>query len=72
MKKFCIVFVIFLFFLATPAQAVLTEQQMLEQEAKWQAELKTTEEDIAKWESILNQTKQSTASLERDASVLQA
>lgn len=59
--------------LATPASAQqMTEQQIQEQEAKWRAELEATEKEIAQWEGILKQTKQGTASLERDASVLQA
>jgi len=77
-KKYRFFIVIFFFFLATsclllatPAIA-LTESEINAQEAKWRDELKATEEDIAKWESILSQTKQGTASLERDASILQA
>ncbi len=59
--------------LATSASAQqMTEQQIQEQEAKWRAELEATEKEIAQWEGILKQTKQGTASLERDASVLQA
>ncbi|MCL5795233.1 MAG: hypothetical protein M1338_02655, partial [Patescibacteria group bacterium] len=69
---------IFFFFLAASCLllatnvSALTESEIAAQEAKWKEELKATEEDIAKWESILGQTKQGTASLERDASVLQA
>ncbi len=73
-------FVIFSFFLATSylllttnsAYAELTEAQIQEQEAKWRAELEATEKEIAQWETVLKTTKQGTASLERDASVLQA
>jgi membrane-bound lytic murein transglycosylase B len=50
----------------------LTEQQIAEQEARWRAELEATEKEIAEWESVLSQTKTGTASLERDAAVLQA
>lgn len=50
----------------------MTEQQIQEQEAKWRLELAATEKEIAEWENVLKQTKQGTASLERDASVLQA
>src|SRR3989344_2016122 len=56
----------------TSVSAQMTEQQIQEQEAKWRAELAATEKEIAEWENILKQTKQGTASLERDASVLQA
>lgn len=73
-------FVIFSFFLATSylllsadsTYAQLTEAQIQEQEAKWRAELEATEKEIAQWETVLKTTKQGTASLERDASVLQA
>ncbi len=73
-------FVIFSFFLATSylllttnsAYAELTEAQIQEQEAKWRAELEATEKEIAQWETVLKTTKQGTASLERDASLLQA
>lgn len=54
------------------AQSQMTEQQIQEQEAKWRAELAATEKEIAEWENVLKQTKQGTASLERDASILQA
>lgn len=61
------------FLLFTPISAQqLTEQQIQEQEAKWRAELEATEKEIAQWEEILRQTKRGTASLERDALVLQA
>ena len=50
----------------------MTEQQIQEQEAKWRAELEATEKEIAQWESVLNTSKKGTASLERDASILQA
>lgn len=54
------------------AYAELTEAQKAEQEAKWRAELEATEKEIAGWENVLKSTKQGTASLERDASILQA
>ncbi len=44
----------------------------VEQEAQWRAELAATEADIAKWQAILDSTKQDTASLKRDAAVLNA
>jgi membrane-bound lytic murein transglycosylase B len=50
----------------------LTEAEIQAQEAKWRAELEATEKEIAEWEGILKSTKQGTASLERDAAVLQA
>lgn len=43
-----------------------------EQEAQWRAELAETEKDIAKWQDILNNTKQGTASLQKDAAILNA
>ena len=36
-----------------------------EQEAQWQAELATTEADIAKWQSVLDSTKANTKSLQQ-------
>jgi membrane-bound lytic murein transglycosylase B len=60
-------------FLIAPAHSIaLTEQQIAAQEAQWRAELEATEKEIAQWESVLSQTKTGTASLERDAAVLQA
>ncbi len=50
----------------------LTEAEIQAQEAKWRAELEATEKEIAQWEAVLKASKQGTASLERDASVLQA
>lgn len=43
-----------------------------EQEAQWRAELQQTEQDIAKWQAILDNTKQGTASLQKEAAVLNA
>ncbi len=43
-----------------------------EQQAQWQAELTSTEADIAKWQAILDTTKKGTASLQHDADVLNA
>jgi len=57
--------------LATPALA-LTESEIQAQEAKWRSELEATEKEIATWENMLNNTKKGTASLERDANILQA
>jgi membrane-bound lytic murein transglycosylase B len=48
----------------TPEQA--------DQEAKWRAELEQTEKDIAKWQDILNNTKRGTASLQKEADILNA
>jgi len=78
MKKYrYIVFVSFfsiVYFLSATifANAQLTESQIQEQEAKWKIELQATEKEIAEWENILSKTKQGTASLERDANILQA
>ncbi|MEK7116682.1 MAG: hypothetical protein AAB837_00775 [Patescibacteria group bacterium] len=76
MKKCSFIFIftiIFNFqFLVFNFAYALTEQQIAEQEAKWRSELETTEKEIAQWESVLSQTKKGTASLERDAVILQA
>lgn len=58
--------------LASSVSAQMTEAEIQEQEAKWRAELEATEREIAQWEAVLKETKQGTASLERDAKVLQA
>lgn len=79
-SKYKFFVVVFSFFLATScwllaatvANAQMTEAQIAEQEAKWRAELAATEKEIAEWESVLSQTKKGTASLERDAAILQA
>lgn len=68
----CLCFSIYHILFATNANAQMTEQQIREQEAIWQADLKRTEQEIAEWEAILKNTKQGTATLERDAKVLQA
>lgn len=52
--------------------AQMSEAQIAEQEARWRAELEATEKEIAQWEKVLSETKKGTASLERDASILQA
>src|SRR3989344_313513 len=54
------------------AHAQMSEAEKQAQEAKWRAELEATEKEIAGWEAVLNTTKQGTASLQRDANVLQA
>src|SRR3989344_384018 len=61
-------------FLLAPlySHAQMSEAEKQAQEAKWRAELEATEKEIAGWEAVLNTTKQGTASLQRDASVLQA
>ena len=43
-----------------------------EQEAIWRTELEQTEKDIAKWQEILNNTKKGTASLQKEADILNA
>jgi membrane-bound lytic murein transglycosylase B len=57
---------------AVPASAQMTDAQKADQEAKWRAELAATEKEIAEWQSVLDQTKTGTASLQRDAAILQA
>ncbi len=58
--------------LTTEVSAQLSEAQIQEQERVWRAELEKTEKEIAEWEAVLKSTKQGTASLERDAKILQA
>ncbi len=73
--RFFILFFAFLYCLSSinfVSAQQLSEAQIQEQEAKWREELAATEKEIAQWESVLKQTKQGTASLERDASALQA
>lgn len=49
-----------------------TSASVAEQEAKWRVELEETEKEIAKWQQILNNTKQGTASLQKEAQILNA
>jgi len=49
-----------------------TPEEIAAQEAQWRAELAATEADIAKWQEILNNTKRGTASLQREADILNA
>ena len=63
-------FVLFFFLSVLPSiSSGITKE---EQEAIWREELAQTEADIAKWQSILDSTKQGTASLQKDAAVLNA
>lgn len=72
--------VIFLFFvlvfnlayIPNVSDAQMTEAEIQAQEAKWRAELEATEKEIAEWEAVLRTSKQGTASLQRDAQILQA
>src|SRR3989344_432370 len=72
----CMCFCVFLassfLILASNVSAELTEAQIQEQERVWRAELEKTEKEIAEWENVLKTTKQGTASLQRDAQILQA
>src|SRR3989344_5853151 len=54
------------------SHAQMSESEKQAQEAKWREELAATEKEIAQWETVLSTTKQGTASLQRDASILQA
>lgn len=51
-------------FAQTPDQAA--------QRAQWEAELQSTEADIAKWQAILDSSKKNTASLQNEAAILTA
>lgn len=73
--RFVVLFLVFTCaFLLVPSHsfAELSEAEIQTQEAKWRLELAATEKEIAEWENILKQTKTGTASLERDANILQA
>ncbi len=75
--KYCRLFLFFLSIISIYSFSInnasaLTEEEIRNQEAKWRAELAATEEEIKKWEEVLSTSKKGTASLERDASVLQA
>jgi len=73
MKKIVFVLILNLFFFQSfNLVYALTESEIAAQEAKWRVELQATEKEIAEWEGVLNQTKKGTASLQRDASILQA
>lgn len=58
--------------LPSVAFAQQTPEQIAAQEAQWKAELEATEKDIAKWQEILNNTKKGTASLQKEADILNA
>ena len=78
MKKYGFIFAIFLFFAVISFDvfnikvSAMTEKEKDAQEAQWQAELTATEKEIVEWQNVLDKTQQGTASLQRDASVLQA
>jgi membrane-bound lytic murein transglycosylase B len=54
------------------AQAQVTNESVEQRQARLQAELDQTEKDIAQWQSILTQKKGETASIQRDADILNA
>ncbi len=54
------------------ALAQKSPEEIAAQEAQWKAELAATEADIAKWQDILSNTKKGTASLQKEAAVLNA
>ena len=62
-------FLLFLFSFQVNGVFALTQA---EQEVEWRAELAETEKDIAKWQSILDSTKANTASLQKEAALLNA
>ncbi|MEY4602407.1 MAG: hypothetical protein RL292_348 [Candidatus Parcubacteria bacterium] len=76
--KFKYIFIVFLclfsFSLVSPAVlfAQKSPEEIAAQEAQWKAELAATEADIAKWQDILNNTKKGTASLQKEANILNA
>jgi septal ring factor EnvC (AmiA/AmiB activator) len=75
--RFFVLLQIFLFSILLSASLAIpthraTALTQAEQEAEWRSELAQTEADIAKWQAILDGTKANTASLQRDAAVLNA
>ena len=54
---------------ASTSSATLTPEQ---QKAEWESELAATNADIAKWQAILDSSKKDTASLQQQATVLNA
>lgn len=71
---YIVFFCLFLFSIMVPLSvgAQQTPEQIAAQEAQWKAELEATEKDIAKWQDILNNTKKGTASLQKEADMLNA
>jgi len=67
-KRFLFVFLVLFFIFGSSAYSITRE----EQEAIWRAELAATEKEIAEWQSVLSETKKGTASLEKEAAVLNA
>jgi peptidoglycan hydrolase CwlO-like protein len=49
-----------------------TPDEIAAQQAQWRIELAQTEADIVKWQEILNTTKKGTASLQKEAAILNA
>ena len=68
----CFCFLVCIVIVPNKTNAQTTISEAASQEARWRAELAETEREIARWEAILNQTRRGTASLQRDASILQA
>lgn len=54
------------------AHAQVTNESVEQRQARLQAELDQTEKDIAQWQNILTQKKGETASIQRDADILNA
>jgi peptidoglycan hydrolase CwlO-like protein len=72
-NSFLLLLVVFLF--AFPNRVLFaqkTPQQIAEEEERWKTELVSIEADIANWQNILNNTKKGTASLQKEADILNA
>jgi len=67
-----ICFFVFSVFFPTHVFAQKSPEEIAAQEAQWKAELAATEADILKWQDILSNTKKGTASLQKEASILNA
>jgi septal ring factor EnvC (AmiA/AmiB activator) len=70
--KFLLFFLLGFLFLTPSASFSQTVSGVADQEAVWKKELEETEKEIAKWQDILNNTKKGTASLQREADLLNA
>lgn len=67
-KRFLFVFLALFLIFSSSVYSITKE----EQEAIWRAELAATEKEIAQWQAVLSETKKGTASLEKEAAVLNA
>jgi membrane-bound lytic murein transglycosylase B len=73
-KKIAFSLFLFCLILGTFVPLTLSAQTVDQatQRAQWEADLKSTEADIAKWQTILDSSKKNTASLQNEANILTA